>query len=91
MIFPIQSFERGAYTISTDPDRLDPSAIHDYLSNRSYWAEGRPLETVHRSLANSLCFGIYLGAQQVGLARVITDYATYGYLWNTAARVLASG
>jgi ribosomal protein S18 acetylase RimI-like enzyme len=46
----------------------------------AYWALGRPLETVQRSLQNSLCFGVYQGDRQIGLARVITDYATYGYL-----------
>jgi ribosomal protein S18 acetylase RimI-like enzyme len=76
----IQSFERNGFAVSTDRQRLDPIAIHDYLCNRSYWAEGRPLETVRRSLANSLCFGLYDQDRQIGLARVVTDYATYGYM-----------
>jgi GNAT superfamily N-acetyltransferase len=70
---------RGEYTISTDPARLDPRAIYAYLS-RSYWAKGRPRFVVERSLRYSLCFGVYWRGQQVGLARVITDYATYMYL-----------
>ena len=53
--------------------------IHGFLV-RSYWAEGIPRETVERSIANSLCFGVYDGDKQVGLARVITDYATFAYL-----------
>jgi hypothetical protein len=36
---------RGRYTISTDPDRIDPDAVHAYL-RRSYWAEGIPRELV---------------------------------------------
>ena len=35
---------------------------------------------VARSIANSLCFGIYEGSKQVGFARVISDYATFAYL-----------
>ncbi|MGH7466596.1 MAG: GNAT family N-acetyltransferase [Longimicrobiales bacterium] len=77
---PVQSSTRGEFEITTDPARLDAVAIHDFLSNHAYWALGRSLETVQRTLANSLCFGVYHGEQQVGLARVITDYATYGYL-----------
>jgi len=46
----------------------------------SFWAASIPLETVRRSLAHSLPFGIYKGEQQVGFARVITDYATFAYL-----------
>ncbi len=71
--------QRDDYTISTDPGRLDLDVIHGYLS-RSYWAEGIPRDLIARSIANSLCFGIYHGAKQVGFARVISDKATFGYL-----------
>jgi len=70
---------RGPYAISTDPARLDVDAIHAYLA-RSYWAPGIPREIVARSLEASLCFGLYHGEAQVGLARVVTDRATYAYL-----------
>ena len=72
--------QHGAYLISDDPARLDASAIHRYLS-RSYWCEGIPLETVRRSLAQSLCIGAYGAAgAQVGLARFISDFATFCYV-----------
>jgi len=70
---------RGPYAISTDPVRLDLAAVHAYLT-RSYWAAGIPLETVRRSAAHSLCFGVYASGQQVGFARVITDRATFAYM-----------
>src|SRR5262245_34212296 len=77
------SYTRGAYTISSDPARLDAKAVYDYLS-RSYWASARHFERVELSLRHSLAFGLYCGeganAIQVGLARVITDYATFAYL-----------
>jgi len=66
--------------ISTDTARLDLDVIHTFLSTRSYWAQGVPREVVARSIATSLCFGVYDGAQQVGFARVISDYATFAYL-----------
>lgn len=69
-----------AYSISTDKARLDAELIHEYLSRRSYWAEGRSLEVVRRSIEHSLCFGVYRGEKQVGFARVVTDYATFGWL-----------
>ncbi len=69
------------YTVSTDKSKLNIAAIHDFLSNRSYWAKGRSLETVRRSIDNSLCFGVYDGeGHQVAFARVITDLAIYAYL-----------
>lgn len=70
---------RGPYLVSTDPARLDLDAIHAALT-RSYWAEGIPRHLVARSLAGSLAFGLYRDARQVGLARVITDRATFAYL-----------
>jgi GNAT superfamily N-acetyltransferase len=73
-------WRRGEFIISTDRARLDVGAIHDYLSNKSYWAKGRSVETVRRSIENSLAFGLYTGAQQIGFARVITDYATFAWL-----------
>lgn len=74
-----ETFQRGEYSISTDPTRLDVEAIHSYLA-RAYWCEGIPRRTLERAIANSLCFGLFQGKDQVGLARVITDSATYAYL-----------
>jgi N-acetylglutamate synthase-like GNAT family acetyltransferase len=70
----------AGYLISDDAARIDVDAVHAYLT-RSYWAENIPREVVTRSLANSLCLGIYADSgEQVGLIRVITDYATFAYL-----------
>lgn len=71
--------ERGTFQVSTDPARLDLDAIHAYLT-ASYWAEGIPREVVARSLDGSLAFGLYDADRQIGLARVITDRATFAYL-----------
>lgn len=73
-------WKKENYTISTDKLRLDIPYIHDYLSNRSYWAQNIPLEIVQRSIEGSLCFGIFAAQQQIGFARVITDKACFAYL-----------
>ena len=67
------------YEISTDPARLDIDAMHAYLT-RSYWSPGIPRDIVARAARGSLCFGVYQGGRQVGLARVVTDHATFAYL-----------
>ena len=71
---------RGDFVISTDQDRIDVDAVHRFLCDDSYWAAAVPVDVVRRSIQNSLCFGVYLGDQQVGFARVITDYATFAYI-----------
>ena len=76
----VESWERGDYLISTDRSRLDVELIHDFLSRTSYWASGRTLEVVQRSIKNSLAFGIYKENDQVGFARVVTDYATFAWV-----------
>lgn len=74
-------FERisGRYTISTDPARLDPVSIHATIAE-AYWAPGRTYDAVVRSLRHSLCFGLYDDDEQVGLARVVTDFTVFAYL-----------
>lgn len=72
-------WNRGGFTISTDRERLDREAIHDFLRS-SYWARGIPRPVLDRSIENALCFGVYEGRKLVGFARVISDYATYAYL-----------
>ncbi len=75
-------YRRDDYLISTDPTWLDVPFVHGYLSQSTYWAQQRPLAVVEKSLAHSLCFGVYLehSRAQVGFARVVTDRATFAWL-----------
>jgi len=71
--------DAGRFLISNERSMLDLDVIHGFLTE-SYWARGVSRETVERSIENSLCFGVYHGAQQIGFARVISDYATFAYI-----------
>ena len=68
------------YTIDTDKARLDIDLIHGYLSREAYWSKNIPKALVVRAIENSLCFGAYDDRQQVGFARVVTDYACFAYI-----------
>jgi GNAT superfamily N-acetyltransferase len=72
-------WRRDNLQVSMDPARLDVDAVHAFLA-RAYWCVGIPRATVERALRHSLCFGLYDGRAQVGLARVVTDQATFAYL-----------
>ena len=67
------------FEISCDAERIDVPLVHAFLRD-SYWAKGRKLETVERSIRNSLCFGVYAGDTQIAFARVITDRTVFAYL-----------
>lgn len=66
-------------TISTDKSKLQIEVIHQFLSN-SYWAKGRTLDEVKKTIEHCLCFGVYLENKQIGFARVCTDYTIFVYL-----------
>jgi GNAT superfamily N-acetyltransferase len=73
-------WQRGEFTISTDRDLLQIDAIHKFLSEESYWAQTRTRAQTETAIKNSLPFGVYKGENQIGFARVVTDYATFAYL-----------
>jgi GNAT superfamily N-acetyltransferase len=77
---PRPSGPPAGYTLTTDRARVDLAAVHRYLNESSYWAEGIPLATVRRSVQHSLPFAIHHGDNMVAFARVITDYATFAYV-----------
>ncbi len=65
--------------ISTDKKLLNINYIHSFLT-MSYWAKGIPKNLVEKSINNSFCFGIYKNENQIGFARVITDFTVFAYL-----------
>jgi len=71
---------KGQYTISNDKGRLQLEVIQKFLSEDSYWAQGRTLERTQRAIENSLCFGLFQEECQIGFARVVSDFATFAYL-----------
>ena len=73
-------WQRGEYVVSTDPARLDIESVHRFLSDEAYWSPGVPEDVVRRAIAGSIVFGLYRGSEQVGLARVVSDRATFAWL-----------
>jgi GNAT superfamily N-acetyltransferase len=69
------------YEVDDDRDRVDVDLVHRYLSEEAYWALGRPRETVERLVRESArVIGAYLGDEQVGFARVISDGTAMAWL-----------
>lgn len=72
-------WRRDGLTVSTDPARLDIDMLYAFLST-CYWAQGIPRAVCVRSIIKTESFSEYEGPRQVGFARVVTDYATVGYM-----------
>jgi predicted N-acetyltransferase YhbS len=71
----------GGYELDDDPARVDVDAVHDYLANHSYWAKGRPRETVERLVREATrVVGVYAEGRQVGFARAFSDGVALAYL-----------
>ena len=80
MIPQLLEITRDDYTISTDHSTLDLRWIHNFLANDAYWSRGIPVDVFEKSVANSLCFGLYDKDQQIGFSRVVSDFSTFAYL-----------
>lgn len=74
-----REFQRGRFNISTDKARLNHEVIHRFLET-AYWSPGIPKSVVDRAISHSLCFGLYQDSDQIGFARVVTDYTNHAYL-----------
>ena len=66
-------------TVSTDKTQLNVPFLQNFLKD-IYWAAGRTMEEVQTTIDISFCFGIYLDGEQIGFARVVTDYVVFAYL-----------
>jgi GNAT superfamily N-acetyltransferase len=68
------------YIITTAKDRMVVADVYRWLSEESYWCKGVPYDIFKASFDNSFCIGVIKEGRQIGFARLITDYATFGYL-----------
>ena len=66
-------------TISSDKSKLDVAFIHKFLTT-SYWAKGRTIEQVKKTIENSFCYGVYLNNKQIGFARIVSDTVVFAYI-----------
>jgi GNAT superfamily N-acetyltransferase len=69
------------YELDDDRARIDPEAVHRYLSEESYWAKGRTRAVVDDLISNaSRVVGLYRDGRQVGFSRAHSDGHTMSYL-----------
>ena len=71
---------RDNLILSDDENLLDMQKIHTWLSIESYWARGRDFEVLERAFTYSYPFGVYEGGNQIAVARIVSDTATFAWL-----------
>lgn len=72
----------SAYRFSARLDDMDREQVHRWLSEQSYWAQGRPRHTQDAAMDSSRNYGVFDRAtgRQVAYARVVTDAVTFAWL-----------
>jgi GNAT superfamily N-acetyltransferase len=60
----------GGFELDDDRSRVDVAAVHRYLAEESYWAQGRPREDVEALVSEAArVLGLYHDGRQVGFCR----------------------
>ena len=71
----------GGFEVDDDRGRIDVEAVHDFVSNHSYWAPGRPRDEQERLVREAQrVVGLYHDERQIGFARAVSDGASVTYL-----------
>ncbi|RZU60831.1 GNAT family N-acetyltransferase [Zhihengliuella halotolerans] len=70
------------YFFSNERHKIDRALVHQWLSESSYWAAGRPRSVQDAAIDASLNYGVWRedSGEQVAYARVVTDSVTFAWL-----------
>ncbi len=66
--------------VTSNKSVIDFERLHQFLSKKAYWALGRTMEQVKKTVEFSESFSIFKNDVQIGFARVTTDYVALAYL-----------
>jgi hypothetical protein len=72
-------WHRDEFTISDDPQRVNPQVVAGLLA-KTYWGPKRPRQVVEKLIPNSFCFSLHRNGEQIGFARVVTDFTVFSWL-----------
>lgn len=70
------------YFFSAEANRIDRARVHQWLSEQSYWAQGRSRQTQDAAIEGSRNYGMYDGenGDQVAYGRIVTDGVTFAWM-----------
>ena len=70
---------RERYKIVDDPAEINLDFVSSLLAE-TYWGHRRPRAIVEKLIQHSLCFSLFSDQEQIGFARVATDYTVFSWL-----------
>ena len=71
----------GGFELDDERSRIDRGEVHRFISTESYWAPGRPRDTMERLIdAADRVVGLYRGDRQIGFGRAVSDGFVFAYL-----------
>lgn len=78
---------------SNRTEDIDRSLVHHWLSELSYWAQGRTREAQDTAIDGSRNYSVHdeTSGDQLGYARVVTDGATFAWLCDVIVAPQARG
>jgi GNAT superfamily N-acetyltransferase len=76
--------------VSTDPALVQLDVVYPWLRG-CYWSPGIRRDIVERAFANSIVCGAYRDGAQLGVARVVSDQATFAWLCDVFVAESARG
>jgi GNAT superfamily N-acetyltransferase len=81
------------YFFSAETDRVDRARVHQWLSEQSYWAQGRARDKQDVAIDASRNYGVYdIGSgEQVAYGRVVTDGVPFAWLCDVFVATEARG
>ena len=71
----------GGVELDDERGRIARAEVHRFIATESYWAPGRPRETMECLIDGAdRVVGLYQGDRQVGFCRAVSDGVVFAYL-----------
>ena len=72
-------WKRENFRIVDDPTVVDIPVVSQLLAE-THWGHRRPRAIIEKLVHNSLCFSLFSEHEQIGFARVATDFTVFSWL-----------
>jgi GNAT superfamily N-acetyltransferase len=72
-------WHRDEFVISDDPKRVNVEVVAGLLS-QTYWGHKRSRPVVEKLIPKSFCFSLLRNGEQIGFARVVSDFTVFSWL-----------